>query len=83
MWNIIRTDLVKNEEVLHTVKKKLKILLTVKRRMANCIGHTFRKNCLMKHGIEGKILGRIEVTGRRGRRSKQLLDDLKNERTVA
>jgi hypothetical protein len=27
--------------------------------------------------IEGKIKGRIEVTGRGGRRCKQLLDDLK------
>jgi hypothetical protein len=27
--------------------------------------------------IEGKIGGRTEVTGIRGRRSKQLLDDLK------
>jgi hypothetical protein len=27
--------------------------------------------------IEGKIDGRIEMTGRRGRRRKQLLDDLK------
>jgi hypothetical protein len=28
----------------------------------------------MQHIIEGKIEGRTEVTGRRGRRSKQLLD---------
>jgi hypothetical protein len=27
--------------------------------------------------IEGKLEGRIEMTGRRGRRGKQLLDDLK------
>jgi hypothetical protein len=27
--------------------------------------------------IEGKLEGRIEMTGRRGRRRKQLLDDLK------
>ena len=39
-----------------------------------------RRNCLLKHAIEGKIQGRIEVTGRRGRRSKQLLDDLKEKR---
>jgi hypothetical protein len=31
-------------------------------------------NCLLKHGIEGKIGGMIEVTERRGRRGKQLLD---------
>jgi hypothetical protein len=33
--------------------------------------------CLLKHVIEGKLEGRIEMTGRRGRRRKQLLDDLK------
>jgi hypothetical protein len=33
-----------------------------------------------KHVIEGKLEGRIEMTGRRGRRSKQLLDDLKEKR---
>jgi hypothetical protein len=30
--------------------------------------------------IEGKIEGRVEVTGRRGRRGKQLLDDIKENR---
>jgi hypothetical protein len=30
--------------------------------------------------IEGKLEGRIKVTGRRGRRCKQLLDDLKEKR---
>jgi hypothetical protein len=30
--------------------------------------------------IEGKLEGRIEITGRRGRRLKQLLDDLKEKR---
>jgi hypothetical protein len=34
-----------------------------------------RRNCFLKHVIEGKIEG-MEVTGRRGRRLKQLLDDL-------
>jgi hypothetical protein len=38
-----------------------------------------RRNCLLKHVIEGKIKGRIEVMGRRGRRCKQLLDDLKEK----
>jgi hypothetical protein len=32
--------------------------------------------CLLKHVIEGKIEGRIEVMGKQGR-CKQLLDDLK------
>jgi hypothetical protein len=38
------------------------------------------RNCLLTHVIEGKLEGRIEVTGRRGRRRKQLLDDLKEMR---
>jgi hypothetical protein len=39
----------------------------------------FRRNCLLKHVIDGKLGGRIEITGRRGRRRKQLLDDLKEK----
>jgi hypothetical protein len=30
--------------------------------------------------LEGKLEGRIEMRGRRGRRHKQLLDDLKEKR---
>jgi hypothetical protein len=30
--------------------------------------------------IEGKLEGRIEITGRRGRRCEKLLDDLKGKR---
>ena len=39
-----------------------------------------RRNCFLERVIEGKIEGTIEVTRGRGRRSKQLLDDLKEER---
>jgi hypothetical protein len=38
------------------------------------------RNFLLKHATEGKLKGRIEVTVRRGRRRKQLLDDLKGTR---
>jgi hypothetical protein len=38
------------------------------------------RNCLLKNIIEGKIDGRVEVTGRHGRRSKHILDDLKKNR---
>jgi len=34
----------------------------------------------MEHVIEGKIEGRVEVMGRRGRRRKQLLDYVKETR---
>jgi hypothetical protein len=50
------------------------------RRKANWIGHILRMNCLLKRVIEGKIEGRIEVTGRRGIRRKKLLDDLTEKR---
>jgi hypothetical protein len=71
---------VRNEEVLHRVKEERNIVHTIKRRKANWIGHTLRRNCLLKHVIEGKLEGRIEMTGRRGRRRMQLLDDLTENR---
>ena len=37
-------------------------------------------NCLLQRVTEGKIQGRIEVTGRQGRRRRKLLDDLKERR---
>jgi len=36
-----------------------------------------RGNCLLQRVIEGKIKGRIEVIGRRGRRRRKLLHDLR------
>jgi hypothetical protein len=44
------------------------------------VGYVLRRNCLLKEVIEGKIKGRIEVTRRRGRRRKKLLDDLGDRR---
>jgi hypothetical protein len=37
---------------------------TIKRRKANWTGHILCRNCLLKHIIEGKIEGRIEMMGR-------------------
>jgi uncharacterized membrane protein YgaE (UPF0421/DUF939 family) len=73
---------VRNEDlrVIHRVKEERNILRTIKRRKANWIGHIWHRNCLLKHVIEGKIEGRIEMTGKRGRRRKQLLDDLMEKR---
>jgi hypothetical protein len=76
MEKISWTDRVRNE-VLHRVKEERNILRTIKRRKANWIGNILRRNCLLKHVIEGKIDG----TGIRGRRRKQqLLDGLKETR---
>jgi hypothetical protein len=62
----------KNEQrnVLHEIRK----------RKANWIGHILRRNCLLEQVIERKIKGQIEVTRRRGRRRKKLLDNLKERR---
>jgi hypothetical protein len=49
-------------------------------RKANCIGHILLTNCLLRQVIEGKIKGGIKVTGRRGRRRRKSLDDLKERR---
>jgi hypothetical protein len=59
MGKISWTDRVRNE-VLHRVKEERNILLIIKRRKANWIGHILRRNCLLKHVIKGKI----ERTGR-------------------
>jgi hypothetical protein len=80
MEKISWTDRKRNEEVLHRVKEERNIVHTIKRRKANWIGHILRRNCLLKHVIEGKLEERIEVTGRRGRRRKQLLEDLKEKK---
>jgi hypothetical protein len=80
MEKIIWTDHVRNEEVLLRVKEQTNILHEIGKRKANLIGHILRRNCLIKWVIEGKIKGGIEVTGRRGRRRKKLLDDLKERR---
>jgi len=77
MEKISWTDRVGNEGVLHRVKEERGMLHTVKRRKANWIGHVLRRNRLLKHSIEGKIQGRIDITGTRGKRRKQLLDDHK------
>ena len=68
------------EELLHRVKEERNIQHNTNRRKANWIGHILHRNCLLKHIIEAKIEGRIEMMERRGRRRKQLLDDLKETR---
>jgi hypothetical protein len=80
MEKISWTDHVRNEEVLLRVKEQRNILHEISKRKANWIGHNLRRKCLLLQVIEGKIKGGIEVTGRRGRRRRKLLDDLKESR---
>ena len=61
--------------MLQRVTRERAILHAIKGKGVNWIGHTLRRNCLLKHVTEGKI----EATRRRERRRKQLLDGLKEK----
>jgi len=76
MEKISWTDHVRSEDVLLRVKEQRNILHEMHKRKANWIGHILRRNCLLQRVIEGKIQGGMEVTGRQGRRRRNLLDDL-------
>jgi len=52
----------------------------IKTRKANWIGHNLRRSRFLKHFIEGKVKGRMQVTGRQERRRTQLPDDRKEKR---
>jgi hypothetical protein len=62
------------------VSEQRNILHEIRKRKANWIGHILRRNCRLKEVIEEKIKGQIEVTRRRGRRRKKLVDDLGDRR---
>jgi len=55
-------DRVRN--LLHTMKEDRNIPRTIKRSKAVWIGHILRRNCCLTHVMEGKIQGRVAVTGR-------------------
>jgi len=76
MEKIGLTDHVRNEQVLLRVNEQRNTLREISKRKANWIGHILGRNCLLKQVVEGKIKGGIEVTGRRGKRRRKLLDDL-------
>jgi len=49
---------------------------TFSRKKAKWTGHMLRRNCLLKHVIEGNKEGRMGATGRQGRRRNQPVDEL-------
>jgi hypothetical protein len=84
MWywrnvEIIWTDRVRNEELLQRVKER-NILHKKKRRKANWNVHALRRNCFLKHVIDGTTEVGMEVMVRQGRRRKQLLHVLMETR---
>jgi hypothetical protein len=71
---------VSNEDILHRIQEERNILPTIQRQKPKWIGHILRRNCLLTHVTAGKMKGKIEVTGRQGRRPKQLLEYRKEKR---
>jgi hypothetical protein len=79
--NVEKTKVMRiSRQVLLRVSEQRNILHEIRKRKAKWIGRILRRNCLLKEVTEGKIKGRIEVTRRRGRRRKKLLDDLGDRR---
>jgi hypothetical protein len=78
-WRRSVGPIVRKMKKYYIVKEERSSLHAIKKSNANWIGNILRRNCLLKHVTEGKMEGWIGVSGRRGRRSKQLLDDLKEE----
>ena len=76
----IGTDRVRKVVILHRGKDERNTLYTVKRKKGDWIGHILHRNCLLKHIIAVKVERLINVTGRQGRRRKQLLDDFNRKR---
>ena len=60
--------------MLQTVKEKRNVTHSIKRKKDSSIGHFLRRSSILNLIIEGKMEVRIEVTIRRGRRPKWLLD---------
>jgi hypothetical protein len=75
-WRILLRRIFKNnfgvciELILHEKSK----------RKTNWIGHILCRNCLLRQVNEGKLKEGIEATGRRGRRRRKVLGDLKEMR---
>jgi hypothetical protein len=86
MWCCRRTEITGwTDRVRIGVSDKVKersVLHTIKIRKVNWIIHILRRNFFLKHVSEIKIQEKTKVTGRRERRRKQLLDDLKNREDI-
>jgi hypothetical protein len=73
------TDRVRNQAVLQRVKQERNILHTVTRMKGNWIGHILRRNCLLKHTIEGNT---VDPRKSNGLILEQLETRTKNSRKI-
>ena len=76
MKKIKWSEKVTNKEVLECIGEKRTLLNNIPCRKANWIGHILRKNCLHRDAIERQMT-EVKLVGRR---TTQLLDDLRNRR---
>ena len=80
MEGIKWVDKVRNEEVLGRIGEERKILAMIKQRKKNWVGHCLRReNSIVRDCLEGMVSGR----GSRGRRRRQLLDNVKVDNEYA
>ena len=68
-WKSVTKSQGGEEYLTHNIQRKI-----------NWISHILRRNYLLKHVVHRKIEERVEVAGRRGRRRKQLVDGLMENR---
>ena len=61
---------------LEHIGEKRTLINNILPRKDNCIGHILRRNCLLHDAIKGQMTEEKGI----GRRSTQLLDDLRNRR---
>jgi len=66
MDNIVWKDRVGNG-VLRRGGGDRNVINTVKGETSDWIDHILLRNCLLKHAVEGKMQGRLDVPGRPGR----------------
>jgi len=70
-------------KVLYRAEEERNILPKTDTRTATWIGHILCRNRLLKHAIEGKTEGRIEVTERRGKEGSSYWTTLRKETILA
>ena len=71
---------VRNEEVLHSQQREKNLTYNKKKKKPYLDWSHLAFELPCKTRYRRKEVGRIEVTGSRGRRRKQLLDDVKEKR---
>ena len=74
-------DRLRNEEALQGVKAERNILHAIGRSKDKWLRHILHRNCLLNHTIVAKTEGKTVVTKWRGKRCRQLEDDLNTLRT--